>query len=203
MLGTAVRDPLGVEGPPGGSAGLGLLPAETVMERDKELGRVSGRNLTLPFLPAGAPVSGYEIHMGRTAAASGADAETVGEAQRAVGRDWAALELTSRNGEPCRIPTGLAAPDRPVFGCYLHGLFEDSTAVDGLSAWLHARRGLPAPASPPPAAPEPHSSPTSRPRSRLPAAVPGPADPLDRLADALDDLGILERLAPNLRPLTH
>jgi adenosylcobyric acid synthase len=48
-----------VEGPPGSSAGLGLLDLHTTLEREKQLRSVSGR---LPFQDA--PFNGYEIHMG-------------------------------------------------------------------------------------------------------------------------------------------
>ncbi len=173
MLGAWVRDPLGVEGDPGESAGLGLLPAETRMERGKELSRVSGRNLALPFLPAGTPVSGYEIHMGRTRIPDGASP---------------ALEIAVRNGSPVSILSGSAAADRPVWGCYLHGLFDNPRAVAGLSAWLHARRGLDVPAANPPA----HDAAPAE----TPGAADGRTDPLDRLADALDAFRILAALLP-------
>jgi adenosylcobyric acid synthase len=61
MLGRAIHDPLGVEGAPGSSPGLGLLELETTLEGDKQLRNVTGR------LASGAAFSGYEIHMGRTA----------------------------------------------------------------------------------------------------------------------------------------
>lgn len=161
MLGRTVRDPQGFEGEAGESAGLGLLPVATVLEAEKELSRIEGRNLLLPFLPKGAPLSGYEIHLGRTESAG---------APRPV------LEISVRNGAPCRIPSGAAAADRPVFGIYAHGLFESAPAREGLTAWLLKRRGLDA-------------------DSRADAAErsAGP-DPFDRLADALEahvELGIL------------
>ena len=57
MLGTRIDDPHGVEGPPGSSAGLGLLELHTTLEREKQLRNVEGEVL-------GARFSGYEIHMG-------------------------------------------------------------------------------------------------------------------------------------------
>jgi adenosylcobyric acid synthase len=60
MLGQAIHDPHGVEGPPGSSGGLGLLGLETTLEREKQLRNVTGR------LASGEPFAGYEIHMGRT-----------------------------------------------------------------------------------------------------------------------------------------
>jgi adenosylcobyric acid synthase len=71
MLGRRIDDPHGVEGPPGSSAGLGLLDLHTTLEREKQLRNVSGR---LPFQDA--PFNGYEIHMGASR----------GETQSADGR---------------------------------------------------------------------------------------------------------------------
>jgi adenosylcobyric acid synthase len=60
MLGRAVHDPYGVEGPPGTSRGLGWLELETTLEREKQLRDVAGR------LASGEAFRGYEIHMGQT-----------------------------------------------------------------------------------------------------------------------------------------
>ena len=60
MLGARVSDPDGVEGPPGGMAGLGLLDIETVLNGAKTLAEISGTSL-----PDGAPFHGYEMHVGR------------------------------------------------------------------------------------------------------------------------------------------
>jgi adenosylcobyric acid synthase len=59
MLGGRIRD--GVESGEGEVPGLGLLPIETVFEREKVLGRPEGR---APGF-GDAAVSGYEIHHGR------------------------------------------------------------------------------------------------------------------------------------------
>jgi len=61
MLGRTIRDPDGLEGPPGETPGLGLLDLITTMSPDKRLTRVTGRHLA-----TGEPISGYEIHLGRT-----------------------------------------------------------------------------------------------------------------------------------------
>jgi len=96
MLGRRIEDPDGVEGPPGGVDGLGLLDVTTVMGREKRLARVDGEH------PAsGTRVTGYEIHMGRT---EGPD----------MGRSWLSVEGR---------PEGAASADGRVRGTYLHGLF--------------------------------------------------------------------------------
>jgi len=108
MLGRAIHDPLGLEGPPGSTPGLGLLDFETTLAADKRLTNVSGR-LTLDA----APVTGYEIHAGVTTGPA-LDCPAV---MLADGRD------------------GAVSPDGQVLGTYLHGLFDAPTACAALLAW--------------------------------------------------------------------
>ncbi len=76
--------------------GLGLLDVETVMEPEKTV-----RNSTARSVRFDEPLSGYEIHLGRT---TGPDCVRP------------AIRL---NGKP----DGATSADGKVFGCYLHGLF--------------------------------------------------------------------------------
>ncbi|TNC73083.1 cobyric acid synthase [Rubellimicrobium roseum] len=96
MLGRRIEDPEGLEGPPGGVEGLGLLDVTTVMGREKRLARVAGTHRA-----TGMAVAGYEIHLGRT---EGPD----------LARPW--LEIDGR-------PEGAESADGRVRGTYLHGLF--------------------------------------------------------------------------------
>ncbi|HTI85510.1 MAG TPA: cobyric acid synthase [Alphaproteobacteria bacterium] len=98
MLGKTVADPDGIEGKAGSTDGLGLLDVETVMGRDKTLGETRGRAVALAGTP---PVTGYEIHLGRTSGPG-------------LGRPM--LELAAG-------PDGAVSADGRVMGCYLHGLF--------------------------------------------------------------------------------
>ncbi|WP_255210863.1 cobyric acid synthase [Methylogaea oryzae] len=98
MLGRAVHDPHGVEGAPGSSDGLGLLELETVLEQEKQLRNVSG-----VFLPAGAAVSGYEIHAGVSTGPALAHA--------AIRLDDGRLD-------------GAVSLDGQIMATYVHGLFE-------------------------------------------------------------------------------
>ncbi len=59
MLGETVDDPHGVEGPPGLSKGLGLLPVRTVLDRQKTTRWARGT-------VGNVAVRGYEIHVGET-----------------------------------------------------------------------------------------------------------------------------------------
>ncbi|AGA89340.1 cobyric acid synthase CobQ [Thioflavicoccus mobilis 8321] len=111
MLGRVVRDPLGIEGAPGETPGLGLLDIETEIGGDKRLVEID----VLDRL-SGCRVSGYEMHMGRTTG-------------QGLARPW--LHLDDGRGAP--RPEGAVSADGRVTGAYIHGLFGD----DGFRAhWL-------------------------------------------------------------------
>ncbi len=107
MLGVSVGDPGGVEGPAETVPGLGLLDVATVMAADKILRPVSGEGL-------GAPVKGYEMHMGVT---SGPDAD----------HPMLRLSPSPLEGEGgvggTKSPDGAISKDGLVMGCTVHGLF--------------------------------------------------------------------------------
>ena len=101
MLGRSILDPCAVEsGAPLEAPGLGVLPVETTLARDKTL-RLRGGVAT----PFGAPASGYEIHHGVTRLA-GEGAERA-EAFGADGGDGLAGVACGR-----------------AWGTYLHGIFD-------------------------------------------------------------------------------
>lgn len=108
MLGRAIHDPLGIEGAPGSSPGLGLLEVETELRAEKQLHRVSGR-LTLE----NAPVTGYEIHAGISSG---------------PGLSRPVAHLAGRDD-------GAVAADGQVLGTYLHGVFDDGAASAALLRW--------------------------------------------------------------------
>lgn len=118
MLGRSIRDPHHVESDAEETAGLGLLPVVTVFAGDKATHQARAVVRGGPgWLAActGQPVQGYEIHMGRSEGAS----------------PW--LELTERSGRAVSVPDGSITDDGRVWGCYLHGLFDNQ----GLRrAWL-------------------------------------------------------------------
>ena len=111
MLGQTVDDPNGVEGQPGSTPGLNLLPVRTTLQSPKTTswsefawGRATGM--------------GYEIHMGRTERLEGTG-------------PW--LEVTCRNTQKCRDQDGCISANGKILGCYMHGLFDEPQI---LSAWL-------------------------------------------------------------------
>ncbi len=106
MMGRAIADPDGTEGPPAKVDGLGLLDVETTLSAAKRLEPVRGATAD------GMPFAGYEMHMGVTA---GPDCE----------RPFARLSDGS--------PEGAVAPDGRAIGTYIHGLFADDRQR---AAWL-------------------------------------------------------------------
>ncbi|MBX9755721.1 MAG: cobyric acid synthase [Pseudomonadaceae bacterium] len=109
MLGTSIDDPLGLEGAPGSSAGLGLLDFSTVLEAEKQLRTVQGR-----LCLEDAPVSGYEIHAG---------------VSNGPALEQAAVRLGDGRSD------GALSVDGQVLGTYLHGLFETPQACSALLRW--------------------------------------------------------------------
>jgi len=119
MLGRSLSDPDGTE-LRGELPGLGLLPVDTVFTGEKIRTRRSAVCVSEPF--AGAALTGYEIHMGRSDA-------------------HGALPF-------CRFSDGGTdgAVCGSVFGTYLHGLFDSGALVEKLASYLARRRGLTIPA---------------------------------------------------------
>ena len=113
MLGEQVHDPLGLEGPAGSSAGLGLLAFSTTLEEEKQLRNVRGR-----LLLEDAEVSGYEIHAGVTSGAALSNA---------------AVQLDDGRTD------GARSADGQILGTYLHGLFETPAACSALLRWAGLR----------------------------------------------------------------
>ena len=167
MLGSAVRDPEGVESSRPETPGLNLLPVETTLDPEKTTRQTRGRLLNARGLFAGAEnarVEGYEIHVGRT-----------------EGRGDAFLELEAPTGPHL---DGRSVRSGWIVGTYLHGLLHNRPLAEALVTNLRLRgNGLP----PPPSAIGPSTSPAFDPYDRLADAVESALD-LPRLL-ALAGLG--------------
>jgi adenosylcobyric acid synthase len=111
MLGGRIAD--GVESGEAEARGLGLLPVETVFEREKVLGRPEGRAPDF----GNAAVSAYEIHHGRVRRLGGEPLFTV-----------------AGDGEGSRVGTTL--------GTSWHGVLESDGFRRALLAWVSEERGL-------------------------------------------------------------
>ncbi|MYF70993.1 MAG: cobyric acid synthase [Proteobacteria bacterium] len=106
MLGSRIEDAEGVDGRPGQEPGLGLLDVHTEMSGSKAVRPVEGRCVS-----TGLPVTGYEIHVGRT-----------------TGKDCVRpmFDLGGR-------ADGARSTDGLIEGSYVHGVFtEDEFRRDWL-----------------------------------------------------------------------
>jgi adenosylcobyric acid synthase len=130
MLGEKIQDPEGVESATEEMDGLGLLPVITILTGDKSTHRVKARaTRVVPCAgldPSSAVLTGYEIHMGNT-----------------QGNGEHPLLIVERDGREVHIGDGAANERLPVFGCYLHGLFENLALREGFLNYLRLARGLP------------------------------------------------------------
>ncbi len=116
MLGRKIID-RGIESCEGEFTGLGLLDGITIFDRyEKKTVQVQRTaNPVGPVLARMGTIRGYEIHMGET------DRQGDGEAF---------------------LGEGAVSDDGMVFGTYLHGLFENKTAIEALMVFLYERKGL-------------------------------------------------------------
>ena len=110
MMGRFVHDPHGLEGTPGTSKGLNLLPIETVLKAPKTTTRTR-------FLWKNIEGMGYEIHMGETRRLSG---------------DFL-FNIIERNLVPCKTEEGCKMNGSRLLGTYIHGMF-DTPAI--IKKWL-------------------------------------------------------------------
>lgn len=108
MLGKKLHDPYGIEGEIKSIDGLGLLDFETSIEKQKELKLVEGT-----LLSDNSAVAGYEIHMG----------VSTGPALNNP-----AIQLADK-------VDGAISDDNQIMGTYLHGLFDQPSALSSLLKW--------------------------------------------------------------------
>jgi adenosylcobyric acid synthase len=118
MLGETIVDPHGVEGAPGLSVGLGLLPVSTTLTEHKQLTNVSG---VLRLCGQEVLVSGYEIHVGQTI-------NTMDNGESS----WLPIELQNGRKE------GMLSGCDQIMGTYLHGVFDSFTAMQLICKWAGA-----------------------------------------------------------------
>lgn len=132
MLGTKVSDPEHIESSITELDGLGLLNLTTIFEGSKETHRIKGRVSEATGLLAGAagmPVTGYEIHMGRT-----------------IGEGFSPPFLIRDRGD---VPVsgdgdleGAIDASGSVMGTYIHGLFLNPELRGAMLAELASRKGV-------------------------------------------------------------
>ncbi|MGE5655901.1 MAG: cobyric acid synthase CobQ [Actinomycetota bacterium] len=117
MLGQILIDPEGLEGEQGQYEGLGILPLKTVIAAQKIARQ---RQVSSNYPQVGLPVSGYEIHQGRT------------------------YLLHSEGTQPLFDDPNLGVVNtyQSVWGTYLHGIFDNGAWRRAWLNHLRQQRGL-------------------------------------------------------------
>ncbi|MDP3791983.1 MAG: cobyric acid synthase [Candidatus Omnitrophota bacterium] len=104
MLGKNISDKHHLESNGRNIEGLGLLPVNTYLAKDKVLSRVKAKDMS-----SGAEISGYEIHHGLSGC---------------KGSPRPFFEILERNGKKIKCFDGFRRKDNRVLGTYIHGLFD-------------------------------------------------------------------------------
>ena len=118
MMGRAILDPFGVESDTKRMPGLGLLPVETTLRREKRT-----RQVRFTLDGDDAPCRGYEIHMGETVPVPGAGLSPLNRYEDGTGEGY-------------RL-------DGRCMGTYVHGIFDNPAFVDMLLAPYAQRAAVP------------------------------------------------------------
>jgi len=122
MLGQMIADPEGLEGEAGRFPGLGLLPIKTVITGQKVARQ---REVTSNFPQLGLPVTGYEIHQGRS---------------RRI--EPTGTEVDSYPPLFDDPYLGMVDNCQSVWGTYLHGIFDNGPWRRAWLNRLRQQRGL-------------------------------------------------------------
>lgn len=122
MLGKHIADPSRLEGEYEQYSGLNLLPLTTMITSSKTARQ---RQATSRYPEVGLPVDGYEIHQGRTQI----------------------LDQKIGNKQTCEPifddpDLGMVDRSRSIWGCYLHGLFDNGPWRRTWLNYLRQQRGL-------------------------------------------------------------
>lgn len=123
MLGQRLSDPEGLEGEGGYYSGLNLLPLTTVLTAKKITRQ---RQVTSLCPQAGLPVVGYEIHQGRT--------------QLVKSQTSPVQSICNPMFDDPHL--GMVNDSKSVWGCYLHGLFDNGPWRRTWLNQLRHQRGL-------------------------------------------------------------
>jgi adenosylcobyric acid synthase len=123
MMGRMLADPEGVEGQEGRYKGLGLVPLKTIITGQKVARQ---RVVTSNYPQAGLPVTGYEIHQGRSHLID-TESEVGGVAYKPLFDD---------------PNLGVVDITQSVWGTYLHGIFDNGPWRRAWLNRLRQQRGL-------------------------------------------------------------
>ncbi len=124
MLGEKIYDPFHMESETEKTEGLGLLPLETILEKEKILKQIEGiSSESCIFCQQATPFKGYEIHSGVTRVIAGRTIQ----------------EPLKQNSDS--LISGMSI-DGNIFGTYVHGIFDRTEFRNGLLSLLCKRKGL-------------------------------------------------------------
>ncbi|MFM7471913.1 MAG: cobyric acid synthase [Nodosilinea sp.] len=124
MMGEFLADPEGIEGQEGRFPAMNLFPMRTVITRQKIARQ---RTISSHYPQDGLPVSGYELHQGRTQLVlSEAEAQTGGKFQ---------FLFEDRS-------LGVVDSTQSLWGTYLHGIFDNGPWRRAWLNRLRQQRGL-------------------------------------------------------------
>ena len=145
MLGRALIDESGVEGPARIRVdGLSLLPVETHFHETKRTQQVHGTVVASagPWSTATtSTVTGYEIHMGRTAPVDGATLDPL------LRLDGGSADSPPNDPQSAPHDDGALSPNGRIAGTYCHGLFHnDALRVAFLQGLRNTRTPTQSPA---------------------------------------------------------
>jgi adenosylcobyric acid synthase len=120
ILGKTINDPEGLEGKQGEYQGLNLLPIATTLDQNKI---ASQRQVISVYPEKDLPIDGYEIHQGRT---------KIINIPSAI-KYYAIFDDES---------LGLVDENKSIWGCYLHGVFDNSAWRRSWLNQLRKKRGM-------------------------------------------------------------
>ena len=156
MLGNQIHDPLGLEGAPGSSPGLGLLDLETTLEPEKQLRNVRGylavcdslggsssKALSGSRYPAPCDSAPDSLRAPRNEILEGALTESDDSSLAGIPVAGYEIHAGVTRGPDLRRPAvhleqgpdGALSADGQVLGTYLHGLFDTPAACAALLTW--------------------------------------------------------------------
>jgi len=137
MLGETIHDPEEIESTAPITPALALLSVTSRFSPVKSTHQIKARTTIARGILAkanGAPLSGYEIHMGQTESPNGTRP----------------FSIEQRSGESCSDRDGCISEDGHILGTYIHGLFHNDMWRRAILSELAERKGktLPAMTSP-------------------------------------------------------
>ncbi len=130
MLGNELNDPLHAESAISHIEGLQLLNISTTFYSEKVTTQVKAEVIGVGPLLTGSEesrISGYEIHMGKTALAPDV---------------YPAFKIVESSGRGVNSPDGAISRDGLVFGTYIHGIFDSNEFRRQVLNNLRVKKGL-------------------------------------------------------------